>query len=172
VGMSYDVGVAGTAASPEMETDTPTVSDTADPPLPGVLYQVSRLYRQAIGERLKNEQWLVDVGFRPPCISAIMTIARHQPLSQRELSSHMGVDPSDLVNVMDILERAGFVLRERDPDDRRRHLLTVTRSGRRAVERLGTLLQEIDDDVLSPLSAHQRHVLRRLLDGVVAHHLD
>jgi DNA-binding MarR family transcriptional regulator len=164
--------VAGTTSSPETDTDADAASDAADRPLTGMLFQVSKLYRQAIGERLRNEQWLVDVGFRPPCISALMTISRHEPMSQRELSSHMGVDPSDLVTVMDILERAGFVLRERDPDDRRRHLLTVTRSGLVAVRRLDELLQDIDDDLLSPLSAHHRHMLRRLLDSVVAYHLD
>jgi DNA-binding MarR family transcriptional regulator len=164
--------VAGTTSSPTTDSDTDTVDDTADPPLTGLLYQVARLYRQAMGERLKNEQWLVDVGFRPPCIGALMTLSRNQPMSQRELSSQMGVDPSDLVTVMDILERAGFVLRERDPNDRRRHLLTVTRSGQVAVRRLDELLQDIDDELLSPLSAHQRHMLRRLLGGVVAYHID
>jgi DNA-binding MarR family transcriptional regulator len=141
----------------------------ADHPLSGRIFQLSTLYRQAMGRRLRQEKWLADVGFRPPCIGAIMTVAAHQPLSQRELSDTLGVDPSDLVNVIDILERAGFVSRRRDPRDRRRHLLSLTPDGGTAVRRLGAMLQEVDDEVLRPLTGEQRQQLRRLLDGVVAH---
>lgn len=163
-----------TAASSRQTEETRAPDDAVDddhPHLTGLVFQVGQVYRQAMGKRLKQERWLADVGFRPPCIGAIMTVARHQPLSQREVSSKLGVDPSDLVNVIDILERAGFVSRQRDPADRRRHLLTLTPEGESAVRRLRALLDEVDDEVLSPLSAGQRHLLHRLLQGVAAHHL-
>jgi DNA-binding MarR family transcriptional regulator len=154
-------------------TSSSEISELEDIPRPltGLLFRVSHLYRQAMAEKLKDEQWLADVGFRPPCIGAMMAIAAHQPLSQRELSTKLGVDPSDLVNVIDIIERAGFVSRQRDPRDRRRHLLSMTPDGWSATRRLAALLQAVDDTVLSPLSPGQREMLRRLLEGVVTHHV-
>jgi MarR family transcriptional regulator, lower aerobic nicotinate degradation pathway regulator len=153
--------------------DTPADDLIEDIPRPmtGLLFRIARLYRDAMGERLKSEKWLVQVGFRPPCIGALMSISAHQPLSQRDLSDHLGVDPSDLVKVIDILERAGFVHRQRDPRDRRRYLLTLSPQGWSATRRLGAMLAELDDEVLEALTAAQRHMLRRLLEGVVAHHL-
>jgi DNA-binding MarR family transcriptional regulator len=150
---------------------SPGTAPIDQPLLTGRIFQLAALYRHAMGRRLKEEQWLADVGFRPPCIGAIMTIAGHQPLSQRELSGQLRVDPSDLVNVIDILERAGFVSRERDPHDRRRYLLRLTDDGGLAVRRLRAMLEEVDDEVLHPLTPAQRLTFRRLLDGVVAHHL-
>ena len=83
-----------------------------------------------MSERLAGEEWLEGKGFRPPCIGALQTIAAHQPLSQRELSERLGLDPSDTVAVVDILESAGYVSRDRDPSDRRRHALTLSADGR------------------------------------------
>lgn len=156
---------------PVVATTATSHQTVTERPLGPLVSQVAALYRQAVAGRLKNEQWLVDAGFRPPCIGAIMKIAARQPLSQRELSGQLGVDPSDIVAVIDILEQAGFVSRRRDPNDRRRQALTLTTEGKRAVERIGKLLHGIDDEVLGDMSAHDRHVLHRLLDGVVAHHL-
>src|SRR4051812_22717698 len=50
----------------------------------------------------------------------------HGGLPQRELMQEMGVDPSILVTLLNPLEADGLVARERDPDDRRRHLGTPT----------------------------------------------
>jgi MarR family transcriptional regulator, lower aerobic nicotinate degradation pathway regulator len=157
-----------TAPSTDTETEAPT---TTQWPTGMLLGQVSRRYRQVMTERLKNQQWLVDAGFRPPCIGALLVIAARQPLSQRELSDHLWLDPSDLVAVIDILERADFVSRRRDPNDRRRQSLTITPDGRKAAARLDELLRGIDDEVLGPMEAHDRQVLRRLLEGVVSFHL-
>jgi DNA-binding MarR family transcriptional regulator len=140
-------------------------------PLSALLLQTASLYRQAIARRIKSEPWLVDAGFRPACVGALLTVGSLQPLSQRELSSQLGIDPSDLVAVIDILERAGFVARRRDPADRRRQVLSLTSAGDGAVGRLRILLKDVDDEVLEPLPSRDRDHLRGLLDGVVAHHL-
>src|SRR3954449_194254 len=53
----------------------------------------------------------------------------HGGLAQRELVREMDVDPSILVTLLNPLEAAGFVARQRDPGDRRRHLVTLTPAG-------------------------------------------
>src|SRR3954451_22817044 len=46
-------------------------------------------------------------------------------MGQRELGETMGVDPSILVTLLNPLEADGFVSRERDPVDRRRHVVMI-----------------------------------------------
>src|SRR3954453_17075308 len=50
----------------------------------------------------------------------------HGGLPQRELMQAMGVDPSILVTLLNPLEDEGLVARQRDPSDRRRHIVTLT----------------------------------------------
>jgi DNA-binding MarR family transcriptional regulator len=50
-------------------------------------------------------------------------------MAQRELGQAMDVDPSILVTLLNPLEADGFVLRERDPINRRRHVVTLTAAG-------------------------------------------
>ena len=47
-------------------------------------------------------------------------------MAQRELMEEMEIDPSILVTLLNPLEEDGYVARERDPVDRRRHLVTLT----------------------------------------------
>src|SRR3954451_6049261 len=51
------------------------------------------------------------------------------PLSQRELGTLMDVDPSVLVGLLNPLQADGYLLRERDVDDRRRHLVSLAKPG-------------------------------------------
>src|SRR3954453_19558056 len=53
----------------------------------------------------------------------------HDGLAQRALHQTMVIDPSILVTLLTPLEAVGLVVRERDPDARRRHLVKLTRAG-------------------------------------------
>src|SRR3954454_5805061 len=55
----------------------------------------------------------------------------HGGLAQRDLVQTMGVDPSILVTLLNPLEADGLLPRQRDPDDRRRHLAPLTASDKR-----------------------------------------
>ncbi|MGE3621706.1 MAG: MarR family winged helix-turn-helix transcriptional regulator [Acidimicrobiia bacterium] len=134
------------------------------------IHRVAHLTKRAMAERLAAERWLQEKGFRPPCIGALHAVAHHQPMSQRELSERLGLDPSDTVDVVDILERAGYVSRHRDPADRRRHALTLTAPGEEALARLGRIIGEIEDEILAPLDPAERRELGRLLRRVADHH--
>ena len=95
---------------------------------------------------------------------------RGRPVSQREISDRLSLDPSDLVTLVDILERAGMVTRQRDPADRRRYALDLTPEGRRAVARLAEVAREAGELVLAPLDDTERRQLGELLTRVVSHH--
>lgn len=46
-------------------------------------------------------------------------ISRHGPLSPSALARHAGLHPATMTGILDRLERGGWVIRDRDPADRR-----------------------------------------------------
>ncbi|HEX4717870.1 MAG TPA: MarR family transcriptional regulator [Thermoleophilaceae bacterium] len=96
----------------------------------------------------------------------------HDGLAQRELQQTMGVDPSILVTLLNPLEAAGLVTRERDPGDRRRHLVKLTRSGEKRLVSAARAQRETESALFAALDDEQREQLRALLlvlrDGLAA----
>jgi|tagenome__1003787_1003787.scaffolds.fasta_scaffold18321739_1 DNA-binding MarR family transcriptional regulator len=84
-------------------------------------------------------------------------------ITQRELSTVMAVDANMVVNLLNSLEKRGFAVRERDPDDRRRHVVRVTAKGTRALVRAEEVIEESTDAVLGDLDESERTQLRGLL---------
>ena len=96
----------------------------------------------------------------------------HGGLAQRELIHTMGVDPSILVMLLNPLEANGLVTRQRDPDDRRRHLVTLTPAGKRHLASAARAQKHTEDELFGSLDDDQREQLGALLlvlrDGLAA----
>jgi DNA-binding MarR family transcriptional regulator len=96
----------------------------------------------------------------------------HGGLAQRELMQEMNIDPSILVTLLNPLEADGLVSRERDPADRRRHLVTLTPAGERALVSASRAQKETEDALFACLDDEQREQLGALLialrDGLAA----
>lgn len=60
------------------------------------------------------------------------------------------------------LEARGLVVRSRDPDDRRRHRLTITGGGKEVLDWCQATIARVTDDVFVDLSAEERCTLHRL----------
>jgi len=127
------------------------------------VFMLARDLRREIGELMAQEQWAIDAGFRPPCLGVMAVVSKLAPVSQRAISDHLGLDASDVVGVLDILEQAGMVERGRDPDDRRRHAVVLTEAGERASRRLKALRSEVEARVLAGLEPDERGQLADLL---------
>jgi DNA-binding MarR family transcriptional regulator len=87
----------------------------------------------------------------------------HGGLAQGALVRTMGVDPSILVTLLNPLEAAGLVSRERDPSDRRRHLVTLTRKGERKLAASARAQLQAEEELFASLDDDQREQLRGLL---------
>ena len=141
-----------------------------EPDVATLTHRLAAITRRAIGERMAGESWANEAGFRPGCIGVLGVVAAREPVSQREVSEALLLDPSDLVTLVDILERAGLVERRRDPADRRRYALEVTPRGQLAVVRLREISQETNEELLAPLDERERAQLAELISRVVRHH--
>jgi DNA-binding MarR family transcriptional regulator len=141
-----------------------------EPDVATLTHRLAALTRRAVGQRMAGESWAQDAGFRPGCIGVLQVVAAREPISQREVSEALLLDPSDLVTLVDILERAGLVDRRRDQADRRRYALEVTARGQLAIARLREINREVAGELLAPLDEGERTQLARLLTRVVGHH--
>ncbi|KQX73700.1 MarR family transcriptional regulator [Streptomyces sp. Root1310] len=86
-------------------------------------------------------------------LSALRDLA---PAAQAEIGRSVGLDPKDLVGILNDLQRAGLAVREPDPNDRRKNAVSLTEEGRRLLRRCEKAAREANDALLAPLSAAER----------------
>lgn len=133
---------------------------------------LSVLHRRVFSEHLRGESWIADAGLRPGCYGVLSSIDALQPASQAEISADRGLDPSDVVGIVDVLEKAGFVARDRDTTDRRKYSLTLTSEGETALARLNVVADKVQDVIFGPLNARDRASFERMLQRLVDRHAD
>ncbi|MGW1055734.1 MarR family winged helix-turn-helix transcriptional regulator [Streptomyces sp. NPDC002521] len=75
----------------------------------------------------------------------------------------MGVAPSLMVSRADYLEALGSIQRVRDPQDRRRQLLTLTEEGERLLDRRTSLARTLDKEFVAGLTEEHRKALDEAL---------
>jgi len=85
------------------------------------------------------------------------------PISQAELGRRVGIDRSDMVALLNGLERDGLAVRAPDENDRRRNALRITPAGEQALLALDDLVDRGQAALLAPLTEEEREQLARLL---------
>jgi len=88
---------------------------------------------------------------------------RQAPMSQQALADRVGVDPTKLVGLLNDLEGRHLVLRRRDPEDRRRHIVENSQEGEARVDAALAAAAAVEDELLAALDGEQRAQLRELL---------
>ena len=94
------------------------------------------------------------------------------PVAQRELAGALRIQPSNIVALLDELERRGLLERSPDPTDRRRHRVELTAGGRRTLERASEAAGAAETDLLAPLTAAERRQFHSCLIRLTAHTCD
>jgi DNA-binding MarR family transcriptional regulator len=103
------------------------------------------------------------VGLSPRQFQLLGLLHDSGAMGQRELGEAMGIDPSILVTMLNPLEESGFVMRQRDAADRRRHTVLLTDAGTTQLEKAARAQREAEDALFAGLEHEQREQLRRLL---------
>lgn len=89
--------------------------------------------------------------------------------TQQQLTEGLCIDTNYCVMLLNDLEASGLVERRRDPSDRRRHIVTMTEQGRKALHQAEAAQQTLEDEILGALNAEERsqlaHLLRSAIDG-------
>ena len=94
----------------------------------------------------------------------LLTLLRdHGATTQTGLAEALRLDPSNLVGLLNDLERRGMVMRQHHPDDRRRHVVTIAEAGITELQVTEQRLATVEDRVLGALNPEERATLHCLL---------
>ena len=133
----------------------PTTSPPQTTGTMGLLSPLTRVvYRRATEDVL---------GIKLKQLIALEILARNEGCLQQELGTTLMVDPNNCVLLLNELDDHGYVERQRDPQDRRRHIVVITPAGVKALAKAEAKLEELEGEVLSNLNTAEREQLGDLL---------
>jgi DNA-binding MarR family transcriptional regulator len=112
---------------------------------------------------------LEAIGLKPHHAGILRMLGFNPGLSQQALSQILSISPSQLVVLLDFLEKRRFVQRNDSRNDRRQYSLHLTRGGETALAEIGRLTSELEDELFSWMTKAELQTLRTLLERVVAH---
>lgn len=125
---------------------------------------ISILYRQAqayISSQMK--QYNIGSGQ----YSFLLVLYRNDGISQEELSDQLMIDKGTTARAIDKLEKAGYVVRETNPKDRRAYNIFITAKAREFQPILYEKMNSWTDILVKDLSIEERDLLHVILKKMV-----
>jgi DNA-binding MarR family transcriptional regulator len=130
------------------------------PPSAGMLLaKIGRVAERWFAEALKPSE------LTPKHVGVLFQV-RAEPTTQQALIESVGVDPSKLVGVLNDLEAEGLIVRRRDPADRRRHIVEVSKEGKAHVAAAERAVAKVEERLFAGINEEERAQLRRTLARV------
>jgi DNA-binding MarR family transcriptional regulator len=127
-------------------------------PGPGTAVLLSRLAKQVYR---RTEEERLGMGLRH--LVSLSYVYDHDNCPQQDLGDAFCMDANNVVLLLNELEQLGYATRVRDPHDRRRHLVQITPSGRKAMKVAERAQCCTEDEVLAGLDVEERRTLHELL---------
>ncbi len=99
----------------------------------------------------------------------ILSMLSESPgVGQIEISEELGLDRSNVANVVDRLVTRGWLKQKISPADQRKKAITVTKAGEKVMGELEGIAQRFQRKLLNPLSESEREIFIGLLTRLVA----
>src|SRR6266550_4617316 len=142
--------------------------NTKDGTAPGIAKRWPTLLMIKLG-RITTHRFteaLEPFGIRPRHVAALIELRDRGELTQQSLCGQLHLDPTNLVAILNELEQRGYATRRRDPEDRRRHLVEVSKRGIAVIDKVSEVMDGVEDDLLDGLEPAQREQLEGLLTSI------
>lgn len=127
-----------------------------------LLVQLGTAVARQFGERL------APLGIEPRHVGMLTRLAVNEGRSQQAIGELIGLNPTQMVFVVDELENRGFVERRRNPADRRSYGLFLTSAGRDMLARMKEVARAHQAALGSALSQAEQEQLTSLLRRLAA----
>ena len=121
------------------------------------------LGRLGAGLKMRAFKEFEQAGFSPYHYTVLALLDEGARETQATVADALQLDRSMLVGLLDTLEEKELIERRRDPNDRRRHLVSLTPAGQRQLAEFRTIIKGIEDEFLAPLDDDKRAALQELL---------
>jgi DNA-binding MarR family transcriptional regulator len=143
-------------------------ADAAGPPAvlaDRLLYLVKRT-AMVVGEA--TEPVLARFGLDNRTYTLLLLVDAEGPGSQQQLGTRLGIDRTTMVSLVDHAERGGFVVRRRNPADRRAYAIEMTPEGTRALAAARPEVEAAERALLAGLPAKDVAQAKRALQRLIA----
>src|SRR3954454_19950782 len=147
-------------------TRVPMNTRTSTPP--GIAQQWPMLLMIKLGRITQHRftEALEPFGIRPRHVAALIELRDRGELTQQSLCGQLHLDPTNLVAILNELEQKGFATRRRDPGDRRRHLVEVSKKGIAVIDKVSEVMDGVEAELLDGLDPAEREQLEGLLTTI------
>ncbi len=110
-----------------------------------------------------HAEHLAPIGVTGRELAVLLLLDGHDPQSQQQAATRLGVDRTTMVALLDGLEAKGLVARHAAAGDRRRNVLELTGDGQTALVRALRASDEAERQLLTALDDAESAQLRTLL---------
>jgi DNA-binding MarR family transcriptional regulator len=148
---------------------TPSLPPAAEPHAGLGLPELLLLATRAVFERTHDELAERGVTVRPAHGYTFQLLASTGGASGAEVALHLGVTKQAAAQLLDGLERVGFVERRADPRDHRARLAVLTPAGWRVVQAASEVWVQVEGEVRDLLGAERFEALSHDLRRVAEH---
>lgn len=131
-----------------------------------IFYDIDRAirsYRQFAQRQIRNagfditiDQWLI-----------LEQILEHPEISQQELGDRVFKDNASVTRIIEILVKAGYLLRRVHEQDRRRTNLSITPEGKKIIRNVSQVVEKNRHQALKGITKTEINAVKKVLDGIV-----
>jgi len=138
--------------------------------LPAELTALTAFLLEHVSQQLRarSEQALTSRGMKPRCVRMLVALDATQPCTQERLAGAMSVAAPTIVGALDELHVNGLIERNRNPSDRREHVLRLSTDGRSYLSDALHAEDTEQEHLAGLLGAKETMELNTLLAAVVA----
>jgi DNA-binding MarR family transcriptional regulator len=142
--------------------------DTRESHAPGIAQQWPTLLVIKLGRITMHRftEALEPFGIRPRHVAALIELRDSGELTQQSLCGQLHLDPTNLVAILNELEQRGYAKRRRDPEDRRRHLVEISKKGLAVIDKVSKVMDGVENDLLDGFEPAERDQLAGLLAAI------
>jgi DNA-binding MarR family transcriptional regulator len=97
--------------------------------------------------------------------TALTVLRRRDGLSSAQLARNSFVTAQSMLDLVTALERRGLISRRRDPENRRRRVISLTDTARDLLAEYDEPVQALEEQMLSALTPRRRAILRSSLNA-------